>query len=518
MRARTLRAAVQGLFFCFFVLLFALTVFPLRSRIPVDLLLRADPLIAAVSFLASRTVVSRMLLSVVLLIATLVLGRFFCGYICPLGTIVDLADRPLSCSKLARLKLQIVPRTIKFYLLGLLLFMALFGHSLIWPLDPLVIFARSLTAVFHPAAVFLSNLGLDLFRPLAERWELDALANAGFDEPSYVFWLVPIVILIFPLGLSLLGSRFWCRAICPLGALLALVARLSPVKRVVRNDLCTHCHLCRKKCPMSCIGEDELETALGECIECRSCVVICPHRAVSFRLGSPRPRAKVHWDRRRFIVSFLLGMGAFSLTRILPRTGWAEARRIRPPGAVPEAFFQTRCLRCGQCMKVCLTNGLQPATDEAGAVGVWTPVLVPRKGGCERHCNMCGQVCPTQAIRALSLEEKSYARLGCAHVQQARCLEWGQGKACLVCDEVCPYGAISVGRKEIEGQARRGPVVDAEVCVGCGICEHHCPVLGEAAIRVAMAGEDRRLDGSYITVQKARARQRALQGESPREG
>jgi len=165
-------------------------------------------------------------------------------------------------------------------------------------------------------------------------------------------------------------------------------------------------------------------------------------------------------------------------------------------------------------MKVCLTNGLQPATDEVGPMGMWTPVLVPRKGACERHCNLCGRVCPTQAIRSLSLEEKSYARIGGAHVDRPRCLAWGLGKACVVCDEVCPYGAIFPVEVPGYGETLLGPVVDAEVCVGCGVCEQHCPVLGEAAIRVSAVGEDRLLDGSYITPEKVRARQRVLSGEA----
>jgi formate hydrogenlyase subunit 6/NADH:ubiquinone oxidoreductase subunit I len=166
-------------------------------------------------------------------------------------------------------------------------------------------------------------------------------------------------------------------------------------------------------------------------------------------------------------------------------------------------------------MKICITNGLQPALGEAGLGGVWTPVLIPRKGPCERHCNLCGQVCPTQAIRTLTLEEKSYVRIGQARVEPARCLEWGYGKACLVCDEVCPYGAIFVGRSK--GSGRRGPVVDAQVCVGCGVCEHHCPVVGEAAIRVASWIEDRLLEGSYVTPGKVDARERALRGDFPGE-
>jgi MauM/NapG family ferredoxin protein len=512
MRAQTLRAFIQGLFLGLFVLLFALTVFPLRSPIPVDLLLRLNPLAAAISFLASRTVVSRMWLSLVLLGATLFMGRFFCGYVCPMGTAIDLADWPLCSTKFARLKVKVVPRFPKFYLLGFLLFMGLFGRSVLWPLDPLVIFTRSLTAFLHPLGVFLVNSGLYIVRPLAERWEIYTLADTDFYQPSYSSWAFALIVFLVILGLGLLGRRLWCRALCPLGALLALVARFSPLKRRVRSDLCTHCHLCRKSCPMGAVEEDELKTAQGECFECRICTAVCPERAVSFQVGRAGGRTRVDWDRRRLVLASLLGMVAFSLSRIVPRISSAHPGRIRPPGAIPEALFLTRCLRCGECMKVCLTNGLQPATDEAGAMGMWTPILVPRKGPCERHCNLCGRVCPTQAIRSLSLEEKSYARIGIAQVEQSRCLEWGFGRACLVCDEVCPCGAIFVGKSHEKG--RRGPVVDPKLCVGCGVCEQHCPVQGEAAIQVSPQGEERLLNGSYITPKKVRARQRVLSGET----
>ncbi len=514
MKVRLLRTVVQGAFLVFWVLLFILIVFPLRSSVPVDLLLRSNPLAAILSFLAGRTVVSRMLLSVVLLGATFLLGRLFCGWVCPLGTAVDLADRPLSSSKLAFLKLKRVSVSPKFYLLGLLLLMALLGRSLLWLVDPLVIFIRSLTVLFYPAGVFAANLALDIFRPLAERWELDLMASAGFDHVTFSSWLLPALFLAFILGLGLMGRRLWCRALCPLGALLALVGRFAPLKRHVWAQRCTHCHLCRRSCPMGAVGEDEVETAYGQCIGCRVCAHVCPPKAVTFRFHGKSSVGKLDMGRRRFVFAAVLGVVGFALSRIKPMSPAQPSRRIRPPGAVPESVFLARCLRCGQCMKVCLTNGLQPATEEASPLGIWTPVLVPRKGGCERHCNMCGQVCPTQAIRSLSLEEKSFVRIGIAQVERSRCLEWNYGKTCLVCDEVCPYGAIFVERAQVGAAARRGPVVNLDVCVGCGMCEHHCPVPGEAAIRVAAQAEDRLLGGSYITVDKVRARQRVLNGKN----
>ena len=523
MRATALRKVVQAVFLAFFVYLFGRTVYPLDGLLPVDLLLRLDPLVAAVSFLAGRNIVPRMLLSLALLGATFFLGRFFCGYICPLGTIIDLSDGIQRRLGLGRFRLSSVPRFPKYILLIFLLFLALFGRSLLWPLDPLVIFTRSLVAVIFPAAVILANAGLDLFRPLAERWELYGLADAGFTQPSFAHWIFPLLVLGVILGLGLLGHRFWCRALCPLGALLALAARFSPIKRVVAGGLCTHCGLCRRHCSMGAIPQDELTTAPGECIECGVCLSICPGKAIAFhpggaRVSSPETdhyrRTRVaDWDRRRLIIAALAGLAAIPASRILPSPAPSRPRRIRPPGSVPEEIFLARCLRCGECMKVCLTNGLQPSLSESGPGGFWTPVLVPRKGPCERRCHLCGQVCPTQAIRALPLEEKSYARLGRARVERSRCLEWGYGQACLVCDEVCPYGAIYVGGSSGRGRGRRGPVVDPEICVGCGVCEHHCPVVGEAAIRVRADGEDRRLTGSYVTPRRRAARAQAGAGD-----
>jgi polyferredoxin len=518
MRAKTLRRIAQIVSLALFMYLFFRTVYPLNSRLPVDLLLRIDPLAAAVSFLASRTIVPGMLLSLALLGATFFLGRFFCGYICPLGTLIDVSDGTQRRLGLGRLRLSSVPRFPKYALLIFLLVLALFGRSLLWLVDPLVIFTRALAAVLFPAAVALANVGLNLFRPLAERWELYALADADLTRPVFSYSIFPLLTLLVILGLGLLGRRFWCRALCPLGALLALATRFSPLRRLVPEIECRHCAICSEVCPMGAIEEDETDIARGECIECGLCLAACPWGQITLRPDrsprrvSSRPRV-ADWDRRRLIVGALAGLVAIPASRALPSPVPSRPERIRPPGSVPEETFLDRCLRCGECMKACLTNGLQPSLRESGAGGFWTPVLVPRKGPCERRCHLCGQVCPTQAIRSLPLEEKSYARIGRARVERSRCLEWGFGRACMVCDEVCPYGAIHVGGTGRQGKGQRGPVVDTEVCVGCGVCEHHCPVPGNAAIRVTAEGEDRLLGGSYITPGKRTARAAAARGD-----
>jgi len=165
--------------------------------------------------------------------------------------------------------------------------------------------------------------------------------------------------------------------------------------------------------------------------------------------------------------------------------------RIRPPGVADENSFLNTCLRCSQCMKICPTTALQPALHEAGLAGLWTPLVVPRVGYCDYGCTACGQVCPSGAIPLLKLEEKRKAVIGKASIDKNRCLPWASGVPCIVCEEMCPTPQKSIRLEQAEVVDTNGqvstvqrPSVLRDVCIGCGICEHQCPLEGVAAIRV----------------------------------
>jgi len=207
------------------------------------------------------------------------------------------------------------------------------------------------------------------------------------------------------------------------------------------------------------------------------------------------------------VVSALSGVAAVPLLRLTP-LGTANARNpvlLRPPGALEEKEFLARCVKCGECMKVCTTNGLQPTLLEAGLEGIWSPLLVPRIGYCEFRCTLCGQVCPTGAIKRLPFEEKAKVKIGLAMIDKGRCLPWAHGRPCIVCEEVCPTPKKAIWLEVVRVRDRDGrnvtvmqPRVDLELCIGCGICEAKCPVLGRPAIAVTSLGESRSRDNQLL--------------------
>ena len=298
--------------------------------------------------------------------------------------------------------------------------------------------------------------------------------------------------------------RFWCRYLCPSGALLGLFSRFAFWKRHVSTN-CTSCGRCSAQCPMGILKENPALSQRSECLTCQACVSVCPRKAVHFGRGGdsmafPSSPSSLP-SRRAFCASLAAGATLAGLSHVdalCPST--ASGGLVRPPGSRPETDFLNRCLRCGECMKACPTGGLQPIWFQAGFSGIFTPFLDPRSGACRPDCASCGAVCPTQAIHALPMEEKKWAKAGTAVLDRKTCLAWAEDKRCMVCKENCPYGAIDVVVRS--GHKAPVPVVHENHCYGCGFCEKHCPQ-SPPAIVVASTGALRLNNASFERAARA---------------
>ncbi|MDZ4169703.1 MAG: 4Fe-4S binding protein, partial [Coriobacteriia bacterium] len=436
-----------------------------------------------------------MWIALVMLVVPLVLGRAFCGYVCPMGAVVEFASpkqRRIGLSQRARGFWRVVPVFVLLFSAGLLLFAS--GAYLFF--DPLSTLTRSATTLLFPLIDRVLRLAGDiayLVPPLRGGVDAATTALAGriiYAEPR-VYGLALFTLGVFGgiLALNLVERRLWCRHLCPLGALLGLVGRFGVRNRAVDADACIACGACERTCPLDAVRDEYLATDTSRCQLCMECADVCPTDAIS--LGMRPVKASSKPSRR----AFLAGSGAALLAGFFTFTGLPRRVRdphlVRPPGAQPENSLLALCSRCGQCMKVCPTNVLQPSLTKAGPEGLFTPEMDYRVGSCDWACAECGRVCPTGAIEPLELAEKRTTVIGRAYIDTALCIPWADYRSCLVCQELCPVAdkAIVFTDDEVltpEGAtlAVKRPHVIAERCIGCGVCELHCPVPSEAAIRV----------------------------------
>ncbi len=645
MNILTTRRICQVFFFALFLWFCVVTTlgaqwWQLRGWL-VNWIIQLDPLVGLATLLSTKTVYAGLLWGLLTIVLTMILGRFFCGWICPFGAIHQfvgfLVNRKKSNAKKIKDNQYRSFQSIKYWILVFLLTVSalevavdlillpsthpLFFGILILGLFIFLIFITVHKAKMNPkktgllllifAGVWLlssflfngretsvASLQIGLLDPIPLVYRsINLLILPLVDRTSLSLSTVPRVydgiwlmagVFLSAILLNLAVPRFFCRFICPAGALFGICSRFALWRIGKTKNDCTDCHLCERNCEGACSPTSQIR--ITECVLCMNCMGECRHHLMTYQTATSASGEIVspNLSRRQFLTSAVSGAAAIPMLRIGGYLGgnWDPAL-VRPPGALSEEEFLSRCIKCGQCMRICPTNVIHPAGIEGGLEGLWTPVLNFRMGtsGCQINCIACGNLCPTAAIRPLSLDERlgknRYAKqgpvkIGTAFVDRGRCLPWAMERPCIVCQENCPvspkaiqthevFSTINTGVKLIVAKGdpvyiefqetvpnmkrfatgdyyavissqdqrprriidtwERGlriaeaepfeappltgtrvdirirlqrPYVDLQQCIGCGVCEHECPVPGKRAIRVTADNESRNREHALL--------------------
>jgi len=471
--------------------------------LPADSFLAVDPLVGIGATLGSHAFSTAAFVALIALFVCIILPRWFCGYACPLGTLIDLFDRIIVApiGKLLGWKKRRLGRSwtrVRYYTLFAVLGSAALGVSLIGYFAPIPLLTRA-TAIL---GVPIENTLLD--RPYTSLTAVDIVAG--------------LTVLAVVLLVGFITPRFWCRYLCPSGAAFSLFGLLRIRRRHVNEEACRACTKCATACPFDAVSEDYLKTTAA-CAACKTCETVCPLDGITVGVKKPKPTSpkpatatavppdecieneQDEVDRMALNRRGLLRLGAGSAIFAtvgaaggfsIGRFGAAAADEpapLRPPGSVGEDRFAAQCVRCGLCIAACASRTLGTLGTERGVNNLWTPVLHLNRAGCDPSCNRCGQVCPTGAIRSLTLDQKNITVIGRAELDEKTCLAFCDDEdvnRCRDCLNVCAGTgryAIEIRRVDVELDEQGMPIEDSgrdtlvvlqDRCVGCGLCQSRC--------------------------------------------
>lgn len=478
------RKVISTILFIFFIWLIIVTRYDVLTEqdIHSEIFLHLDSFSVLTAFLASRSFdIGLLIAALIIPITTLIFGRYFCSWICPLGYINQILSKIRFRKKTVNFRQS---NYFKYYFLIFLVFLSIFGYQIGSVFAPIPIIYRSLTLSVWPFANMIYNSFLDLlyqtdsiqflYEPFKQVYDLI------FSSEKFNLNYIPLTTIIFLiiLGLNLIENRFWCNKICPFGALLGLLSRFSLFKIIQNGEACTKCSVCSKKCQGNADPDKPGELKHSECIVCGNCLDSCPKIGLHYKFAYKTIDHSFNPDRRLLIASGLISLPVL----FIPDTNKTQLAYLRPPCSINEKDFIDKCIRCGICINICPNNALQLSLFETSYDGIFTPILIPRKGYCEYTCNLCTTVCPTEAIEKTPLIKKQQFTIGKARIDKSICIPYAYNSTCLVCQEHCPVPgkAIKIIDKDTIGK----PVIDNKMCIGCGICEYKCPVQPNAAITV----------------------------------
>ena len=459
---------------------------------------------AKVQFLPALLAVNAGVVALLVLL-TLLAGRVYCSVICPLGVMQDIVSWISGRRKKKKYRFSYSPEVkwLRYGVLGLFVIALIAGvGSFVALLAPYSSYGRIATNLFAP----VYRWGNNLLAYFAERADSYAFYETEVWLKSLPTFLIAAVTFVVLITLAWRNGRTYCNTICPVGTVLGFFSRFSLFSPVIDAEKCKNCSLCSRGCKAACIDYKNHRIDYSRCVACMDCIDTCKHDALRLeyrwkktnKTATDKPAQTVTSEQidtaRRSFLSATAVLAATSVVKAQEKKvdgGLAviedkkipvRATPIVPPGAWSARHFARHCTACQLCVSACPNNVLRPSTEPARLM---QPEMSYERGYCRPECTRCSDVCPAGAIRPITIEEKSSARIGHAVWIRKNCIPLTDGVECGNCARHCPSGAILMVPSDSEDpNSVRIPVVNAERCIGCGACENLCPARPFSAIYV----------------------------------
>lgn len=420
---------------------------------------------------------------------TAAFGRVYCSTFCPLGTLQDIIIYiEKKIHKRKRFEYRKTSFSFHYFVLILTAIFAVLGNlTLLNLLEPFSNYGRILTNTIEPVFTLLNNMLTNIFGS----YQLFYFYNIPLRTININVLISSFFFLILVIYMSYKHGRLFCNSLCPAGAILGLISRLSIYKLVINHDSCNECGACEKVCKANCIESKTRKIDFVACINCFNCIKSCPTDAVVYsHLTTLRPtQNKYDSSRRKFFKEITPALG---LIIPLPNqkdsanqtvSSYTENKKhpIVPPGSKNVDYFTNLCTACHLCVSVCPTQVLYPTFWDYGVTGIFQPKMNYDASYCNYECTVCSQICPSGAIIPVDVEAKKLIQIGKACFVKEDCVVVEKKKDCAACSEHCPTKAVYM--VQYEGKLKI-PELNNDICVGCGACEHACPTTPRKAIFV----------------------------------
>lgn len=428
------------------------------------------------------------------LILTVLFGRVYCSFVCPLGILQDLVGAVAGRNrKRPRFRSTRPHDRMRYGLLALTVLVLLAGSGLLLNLlDPFSAFGRIFSDLLRPLAIVANNLAAMVLEPLG----VHAIYQVRWAVAAPVSAAVALATLTLVSWLAMKHGRLYCNTVCPVGALLGLVSKIALFQIRIAPTACDGCKRCERACKAGCIDTATKAVDMSRCVGCFNCLAVCPGEAMRFDSRSKRHAAAElpEPERRGFILNSTIGLlGVVGIAEQASRIVQSKPTTIpeqvtcpvSPPGSGSVAHFTATCTACHLCVSACPSRVLVPSRFEFGVSGLMQPRLNFHAGHCNYECTVCLNVCPSGAIRPLDVETKKRTQLGVAKFIKENCVVYTDNTNCGACSEHCPTKAVHMVPYLNTPEKRLViPEVDPDICVGCGGCEYACPTKPYKAIYV----------------------------------